>query len=223
MPAMIPTKQIFAVSLDSPKKHRAAATLFEDTRLVITHCVSITGAPDVWRDKLKLEIEEKAQQGFAVIVEDRSGRFSPWASSFCFEDVEDERTMLQHSLDWWFSLENSGNLILDRAVQRFAIRAGEEGGLIDIKHDDKGRLVYHPNWMAFTGGHKAMLLCVAAAMLENPLSERWIAAMLDALPPIPPAPPSLLSSWTAITRGVDTAAARRIERHIQDRQDRLRR
>lgn len=217
------TKQIFAVSLDSPQKHRAAATLFDDARLVITHCVPITGAPDVWRDKLKLEIAEKAQQGFAVIVEDRSGRFSPWASSFCFEDVEDERTMLQHSLDWWFSLENSGNLILDRAVQRFAIRAGEEGGLIDIKHDDKGRLVYHPNWMAFTGGHKAMLLCVAAAMLENPLSERWIAAMLDALPPMPPAPPSLLSSWAAITRGVDTAAARRIEQHIQDRQSRLQR
>jgi len=219
----VKTKQIFAVSLDSPQKHRAAATLFDDTRLVITHCVPITGAPDIWRDKLKLEIAEKAQQGFAVIVEDRSGRFSPWASPFCFEDVEDERTMLQQALDWWFSLENSGNLILDPAVRRFAIRAGEEGGLIDIKHDDKGRVIYHPNWVAFGGGHKAMLLCVAAAMLENPLSERWIAAMLGALPSVTPVPPSPLSSWTAITRGVDTAAAKRIEQKYHDRQDRLRR
>lgn len=223
MPATLPTKRIFAVSLDSPSKHRAAATLFDDTRLVITHCFPLTGAPEAWRASLQQEIADKAAAGFAVVVEDRSGRFSPWASPFCFEDVEDERTMLQQSLDWYFSLENSGNLILDPAVQRFAIRAGEEGGLIDIKHDDKGRVIYHPNWTMFNGGHKALLLCVAAAMLENPLSERWVTAMLGALPSMPAAPRSPLSIWTAITRGVDAAEARRIEQDVQDRQTRSQR
>lgn len=65
-----------------PSKHRAAATLFDDTRLVITHCVPLTGAPETWRASLQQEIADKAAAGFAVVVEDRSGRFSPWASPF---------------------------------------------------------------------------------------------------------------------------------------------
>lgn len=200
---MKPIKNIFAASLDSEKKHRAAATLFEGGRLTITHCVPISGQPSQWREELRNEMDEKARKGFAIIVEDRSGRFSPWGSPFCFDDVEEERTMLQHSLDWWFSLINSGSLILDNSVKRFAITAGEEGGLIDIRHDDKGRVIYHPNWVAFNGGHKALLLCVAAAMLENPLSERWIETMIAGLAPAPTAPRSPLGSWEAITTGWD--------------------
>lgn len=202
-------KQIFAVSLDSPRKHRAAATLFDNTQLVITHCLSIDGPPSAWRDVLRTEIEEKAKAGYAVIIEDRTGRFSPYASAFSFEDVEQDRTMLQHSLDWWFSLENSGNLVLDDSVRRFSIRAGEEGGMIDIKHDDKGRVIYHPNWTQFNGGHKAMLLCVAAAMLENPASERWLKAMFACLPQSPNSPLSIHERWGASLDGLQAGKEKR--------------
>lgn len=200
-------KKIFTLSLDSENRHVASAILFEGNRLAITHCVPVAGPPSQWRDKMLADMEAKAAAGFAIAVEDRSGTFSPHAASVCFDDVEDGRTLLQQSLDWWFSLKNSGNLLLDTSVTRYDMKAGEEGSLIDIKHDEKGRIVYHPNWMQFHGGHKAMLLCVAAAMLEEPLSWRWIDTMLAGVSKQLPAPKSPLSSWQAITRQRDTDRA----------------
>ena len=203
-------KKIFTLSLDSEKRHQATAILFAGNRLAITHCLPVTGAPSIWRDKMLADIKSKAAAGFAIAVEDRSGEFSPYATSVCFDDMEDGRTLLQRSFDWWFSLKNSGNLILDKSVEQFDMRAGGEGSLIDIKHDDKGRIVYFPNWMSFHGGHKAMLLCVAAAMLEEPLSGRWIDAMLGALAQENPAPESPFSSWQAITLQRDADRAREL-------------
>ena len=205
------TKQIFVATLDSPQKHKAAATFFDDTRLVITHCMPITGPVDVWREKLREEVKDKAQKGFAVAVEDRTGKFSPYANSFSFDEVEDGLTMLQHAFNWWFSLQNSGNLILDEHVERFAIRAGTEGSMVDVKHDDKGRTIYHPNWMEFNGGHKALLLCVVAAMMEDPLSERWLDAMVGGLHGEDTKKEDPLRSWRAITTGYDMALARQAE------------
>ena len=203
-------KQIFTLSLDSENRHMASAILFDGNRLAITHCVPVAGPPSQWRGKMLADMETKAAAGFAIAVEDRSGTFSPHAASVCFDDVEDGRTLLQQSLDWWFSLKNSGNLLLDTSVTRYDMKAGEEGSLIDIKHDEKGRIVYHPNWMQFHGGHKAMLLCVAAAMLEEPLSGRWIDTMLAAVSKQRPAPKSPLSSWQAITKQRDIDRAQEL-------------
>ena len=203
-------KKIFTMSLDSENRHVASAILFEGNRLAITHCVPVAGPPSPWREKMLADMETKAAAGFAIAVEDRSGTFSPHAASVCFDDVEDGRTLFQQSLDWWFSLKNSGNLLLDTSVTRYDMKAGEEGSLIDIKHDEKGRIVYHPNWMQFHGGHKAMLLCVAAAMLEEPLSGRWIDTMLAAVSKQRPAPKSPLSSWQAITKQRDIDRAQEL-------------
>lgn len=125
--------------------------------------------------------------------------------------MDDGRTLLQNSFDWWFSLDNSGNLLLDASVMRFSMKVGGEGALIDIKHDEKGRIVYSPNWIQFQGGHKAMLLCVAAAMLEEPLSDRWIGAMLAAVSRQGPVQPSPMSSFHAITMRRDIDRARTVE------------
>lgn len=203
-------KKIFTLSLDSENRHMASAILFEGNRLAITHCVPVAGPPSQWREKMLVDIETKAAAGFAIAVEDRSGAFSPHATSVCFDDVEDGRTLLQQSFDWWFSLKNSGNLLLDTSVTRYDMKAGEEGSLIDIRHDEKGRIVYHPNWMQFHGGHKAMLLCVAAAMLEEPLSARWIDAMLAGVSKQHPTPPSPFASWQAITMQRDADRAKEL-------------
>lgn len=206
----IEKKKIFTLSLDSENRHMASAILFEGNRLAITHCVPISGPPSKWREKMLADIESKAVAGFAIAVEDRSGEFSPHATSVCFDDVEEGRTLLQQSFDWWFSLKNSGNLILDKSVLRYDMRTGGEGALIDIKHDEKGRIVYYPNWMSFHGGHKAMLLCVAAAMLEEPLSGRWIETMLAGVSKRNPAPKSPFSSWQAVTSMRDADRAREL-------------
>lgn len=204
------TKSIFAVSLDSANRHRAAATLMDGTRLFITHCVPIAGRFEVWRDSLRAEIEEKAANGFAVIIEDRSGRFSPYASCLDFADVEDGATMLQHALAWWFSLEHSGNLILDPAVTRFAMRSGE-GGNIEIKSGDRGSFLYQPDWNQFHGGHKALLLCVIAAMMEDPFSDRHFQAMIAAFPKMNPEPKSILERWSAAFQEMAAATSARHE------------
>ncbi len=125
-------KQIFTLSLDSENRHMASAILFEGNRLAITHCLPVQGAPSKWRDKMLADIDSKAAAGFAIAVEDRSGEFSPHATSVCFDDVEDGRTLLQRSFDWWFSLKNSGNLILDTSVERYDMRAG--GGRRPYRH-----------------------------------------------------------------------------------------
>lgn len=208
-------KNIFAVSLDSPKKHRAAAILFDNNRLYLTHCLPISGK-GAWREELKEEIAEKAASGFVVILEDRSGIFSPHANSFCFDDVYDGRTMLQHAFDWWFSMQNSGNLVLAEDLSRFSMTQ-TENSIVDLKYDDKGRVLYAPQWDKFHGAHKALLLCVVAATME-PLSEHWFEAMLAALPSLPEEEWNPLERWGKSMKNWEDQEQAKIEQMRAERQ-----
>lgn len=212
-----PVKQIFAVSLDSPNKHRAAAMLFEDNRLFISHCLPISTRGNEWRDNLREEISQKASEGFVIIIEDRSGIFSPHAHSFCFDDVHEGRTMLQHAFDWWFSLQNSGNLKLDEDLKRYAINANSENALIELKTDDKGRVLYAPDWKSFTGGHKALLLCVVAAMME-PLSQHWFDAFMEAMPELPKEEWNITERWGKAMKNWENEEQLKLEHKREDRQ-----
>jgi len=212
-------ENIFAVSLDSYPKHRAAAILYANGRLFISHCVPIA-AKGGWREKLKQEIAEKVNDGFVVILEDRSGVFSPHANAFCFEDLHEGRTMLQHAFDWWFSLKNSGNLVLDDSVRRFDMNPRVDGAFIDMKNDDKGRVMYVPAWDNFTGAHKALLLCVLAAKME-PLSEHWFDAFMGAMPPLPKEEWNLLERWGKSMKNWENEEQVKIERMRAERQFRI--
>lgn len=207
------TKSIFAVSLDSEQKHRATAILFDGARLVITHCMPITGSPEVWRPRLKEEIAEKAAHGFAVIVEDRADQYTPSGNPFSFEDVEDGRTFLQLTLEWWFSLKNSGNLVLDESVTRYDMRAEVENALINISTDEMGRIRYVPDWKRFHGGHKALLLCVAAAMMEDPYSDHYVEAMRGGFPSPPAGQKGIIERLCAVFQARDTARQEELEFH----------
>lgn len=210
-------KQIFAVSLESERKYRAAA-LFADGRLAITHCREITGTPGMWRPSVLQEVQEKAEKGFVVLVEDRVGNFSPHATAFNFDNLEDDgRTTFQHCVDLYFSLWNMGNLILDPTVKAHALKFGGETGMLDPQHDEKGRVVYKVDWPNFGGGRRALLMCVAGAMLEEPLSDRWMSAMLAAgRHPLREAD-SPLSSFLAVTYGAAENEIRRQHAAMEQR------
>ena len=97
-------------------------------------------------------------------------------------------------------------------MERYAIRLSGELGLIDAGTDERGRLVYRVDWRKFNSGHKALLMCVAGAVMEEPLSERWLRVMArcsarkrndDAL--------AVMRTINAITCGDDRTRAMRYE------------
>lgn len=181
-------KPIFAVALETEPRAQAAA-VFDGTRLMVTHVREFRGAPQVWRDSLLENLRTKSAEGAVVMVEDRTGIFAPYATSFCFDDiVENGRTMLQLCLDRYIALDSLGYLMLDDSVIKYRITVGKDFGIADVDRDDKGRVLYNVDWAKFGGGRKALLMCVAGAMLEYPYSDRWLRTMCAAWGP-PPLPP----------------------------------
>lgn len=212
----MPNKLIFSVSLESVRKYKACAFFDAEGRLTVTHCLPIKGTPSEWRSPLLAEIEEKAGKGFAILVEDRTNNFSHHAISFNFDEVGEEgRTMLQHCLDWYFSMDSVGNLILDKSVEPHAIRGGGEMAMVNFSHDEKGRLVYYVDWNKLAGGHKALLMCVAGAVMELPLSGRWMKDFTAAFQAVQPSPVSPLSSFFSITTGYDAFRQRAFEESVR--------
>lgn len=183
-------KKILSIALESERKFRAHA-LYTDGVLVVTHCLPISGPP-----------------------EDRTHNFSPHAVSFNFDEIMDDgRTMLQHCLDWYYSLDAVGNLMLDRGVETHAIRKGDMA-MVNFRHDERGRLVYDVDWNRMTGGHKAILMCVAGAVMELPFSDRWLNEFAKASQSNRPSPQSPLDSFFAITTGYDEFRQRDFERSV---------
>ena len=147
-------------------------------------------------------------------MEDRTHNFSPHAVSFNFDEIMDDgRTMLQHCLDWYYSLDAVGNLMLDRGVETHAIRKGDMA-MVNFRHDERGRLVYDVDWNRMTGGHKAILMCVAGAVMELPFSDRWLNEFAKASQSNRPSPQSPLDSFFAITTGYDEFRQRDFERSV---------
>ena len=203
-------KKIYVVSLESIKRCHTTA-VFDNDQLIITHSMDLKGSPSVWKNKLLADLEEKNKAGFVCLVEDRTRSFSSHSTSFSFDNIEaDGRTALQHCFDWYFSMEARGSIILDPSLERLRIKAGDEGGLVDIKQDDKGRIIYHANWSVLHGGHKAILMCVYAAVMENPLSDRWVNELLDRMQSTPLVNNSI-TSFASITKGVTRSNVARIE------------
>lgn len=206
-----------AVSLESNKRYKANA-LYEGGRLYLTHCTPIVGGVAVWRDAVMTEIKDKFSKGFAVLVEDRTGSFCAdnGASQFAFDEIEDGRTMLYQCLDWYFALYDMGNIVADAEAERFLFRSGGEGSMVDRQQDDKGRTTYNINWSAFTGAHKAVLMCVAGAVLENPWSERWLAEMYGPKVETGGAGFDPRKTIEAITRGHDKTRVSEFEAKVRE-------
>lgn len=205
-------KRILAIALEGTSKVQAMA-VWDGQHLIVVELRDIKGNPEDWIEVMERDIEAKVQRGWVVMVEDRTASFSSLATSFNFDaPAEDGRTNLQRALDWYFALESRGGIILGEGMERYAIRLSGELGLIDAGTDEKGRLVYRVDWRKFNSGHKALLMCVAGAVMEEPLSERWLRVMArcsarkrndDAL--------AVMRTINAITRGHDRTRAMRYE------------
>lgn len=202
-------KKILTIALEGERKVQAMA-LYEDSRLMVLEMNDITGDPDVWLETMRRDVAQKTQGGWVVMVEDRTNSFPGEATSFNFDAMcEDGRTNLQCCLDWYFDMQARGQIILEQNMERFKIYLNSQ--LIDAKHDDKGRIVYNVNWKEFTGGHKALLMCVAGAAMENPLSERWLRVMTGARSKTKGQNENPMRAFITALHTSDASAQRRIE------------
>lgn len=193
--------QIMAVSLESSKRYMAFA-LYDGERVAITHCKPLVGKPSKWGAELREKVKQASEEGWSVLVEDRTGVFATGdASIFSFEDVVEGRSMLFHSLDWYFSMQDLGQIIVDKSVEGFMVRSGGEGQKIERRQDDRGRTIYAVDWTSLHGAFKAILMCVSGAMMQ-PLSDRFLAEMYGNFLEAEDERPAYERSWDAITKGV---------------------
>lgn len=166
--------KIMTISLMGNQKSKAYA-VFNGEQLVITRVDMIAGPFGIWRKPIVDEIIDKKSKGYVVLVEEKTDLIAHHATQYLLEDIEG-KSNLYDALDWYFALQDIGNLITDDDAKRFLIRAGGEGQKVEKKQDEKGQPFYSIDWSSFSGGHRAVLLCVVAAMTE-PLSDRFIKAM----------------------------------------------
>jgi len=205
--------KILTVSLVGGQKSKAYA-VFNGEQLVITAVLPIQGMFNTWRKPLVDEIINKKSKGYVVIVEEKTDLVSQHATQYLLEDIEG-RSNLYDALDWYFALQDMGNLIVDEEAKRFVIRSGSEGQRIEKKQDDKGRPYYDIDWTSFHGGHRAVLLCVVASMTE-PLSDRYIEAMFGE--PLPdPEDDNPVRRWTKLLAVRDLEKGKKLEEERERR------
>lgn len=170
--------KIFAASLIGSKKFKAVGVFSQEKGLIIASISPVTGAFGTWRQPLVDEVKKWADNGAIVLVEENGEAISQHGTKYLLEDMDDDsgKTNLAVALDAYFQLQDSDYLIIPPDYQRHALQAGGEGSWIEKKNDDKGRPFYNIDWQRFTGAHRAILLCVVAAMFE-PLSGRFLDAM----------------------------------------------
>ncbi|MFQ8889172.1 MAG: hypothetical protein ACLR7Z_13270 [Bilophila wadsworthia] len=177
--------------------------------LVVTHRLPISDLQ--WNGKTSpRDIEEKTEKGFAVIVKDRTHNFSPHAVSFNFDEIADDgRTMLQHCLDWYYSLDAVGNLMLDRGVETHAIRKGDMA-MVNFRHERGGSSVMGSE----LDDRRTTSSSRASQLMELPFSDRWLNEFAKASQSNRPSPQSPLDSFFAITTGYDEFRQRDFERPV---------
>lgn len=179
-----PRKRILAISLEGGRRAQALAA-WDGERLIVTDIREISGNPDEWLPVMLADIEAKVERGWVVMVEDRTGSFPSKATAYNFDALgPDGRTHLQSVLDWYFALDGRGALIIDPAFGRYALRLGGENDIVVRKTDEKGRILYDARWENVSAGHKALLMCVAGAVMEEPLSERWMRVFAGSAKPV---------------------------------------
>lgn len=179
------SKKILAVSLEGGGRAQATAAWDEgNATLVIIEIRNLAGDPHTWWNEMLRDIENKLQRDWVVLVEDRTASFPGNVINWNFDAVgSNGRTNLQSSLDWYFALDGRGAIVLPDEARHHALRMGGDNDILVCKQDEKGRLVYDIQWARFTPGHKAMLMCVAGAVMEKPLSERWMRVFLGTVKP----------------------------------------
>lgn len=202
MPEQQPALRILAVSIVSRQKYKAYA-VYDGENLIVTQVDPIPSNDVAWKANLIAEVKDRAEKGFVVLVEERTEHIAKYGTQYLLDNVYDGRTNFCDAMDWYFSLQATGNLLFHKSCEQYRISSGGEGQKVEQKTDDKGRVIYHVDWNSFHSGYRAILLCVVAAMTE-PMSGRYLNELFGphieeekALDP--------LRTFRAITEGVDRA------------------
>ena len=206
--------KIFAVSLTHKQKFKAFA-VYNGEQLVIQAVQPITGLFKSWKKPIIDEIKERKAKNFTVLVEEKTDYIARYATSFLFDQKDEWENRINYYvvLDWYFALENSGNLIFPRDGKKYQIREQN----IDRQQDDQGRTKYNINWEVFTGGHRAVLLCVAAAMMQ-PLTGNYLETMYNQLLESDVSSEfNPVRAWETITFGADKEKAVKINEAMAER------
>lgn len=175
-------KRILVICFEGGRPAQASA-IYDGNNLYIMEINEISGDPYTWMQTMIEDTEKKSRAGWVVMVEDRTASFPPPATPWNFDAVlEDGRTKMQTAFDWYFTLLGRGSIIFEPTLKKYQLKMGGENDLVYAKNDDKGRLVYCVNWAEFKSGHRALLMCVAGAVMEEPLSDRWMNEFVGYLP-----------------------------------------
>jgi hypothetical protein len=202
MVTMSEQKKIFAVSLNDKRRFKAYAA-YDGEVLVIGDLVEIGGKYRMWKGPLIAEILDRKGKGFVPLIEERTDNISRHGIQFDFEEMDsmEGRIHLYLALDYYFAMDSMGTVIIPKESAQFKITRN----MVDIKQDEQGRTKYNVNWERLNGGHRAILLCVMAAMFDE-MSGQYIDIMYREIMKTP-ASESPMRSFQAITRDVDKARA----------------
>lgn len=204
-----PIKKIFCISLGQKRKYKGYA-VYNGEQLIFQVISQIRGLFRDWKTDLIEEIEERKKKGFIVLVEERTDHISQHATQFSFEDLDPEEGRINYyvALDWYFAMENMGNLILPAESQNHAIRENK----VDREQDEKGRTKYNIDWDRFSGAQRVILLCVMAAEGMNPVSSVYLDEFFNGLDDetLPDNDP--YKSFKAITVGYDIERGKKLDR-----------
>jgi hypothetical protein len=192
-------KKIFAISLMGRERSKAYA-VDNGEQLIIQKIVPIKGLYAQWKDALIEEIEERKQNDFICLVEEKTEHIAQHGSQINLEDIDINENRINYyiALDWYFAMANMGNIIMPPDGQQFTITPQK----VDPKRDEQGRTKYDVNWDQFSSGHRCVLLCVLAAAQE-PVSGRYMKELYGPEPVYELWDP--LRSFKAVTIGVDRA------------------
>lgn len=205
-------KKILAASFEGKRPAQVIAA-WTGEALMILEAHECAMDPRIWLENLLEDIARK--KGWEIFVEDRTRSFPAPATSYDFNAPgPDGRPNIQHCLDWYFALKRRGALIFDDSAKRYEMREGGAADLIAAGSDELGRLKYDVRWTDFTATHRSILLAVAAACLEEPLTERWVAEFRGLIPEVkkPPIWPvfRVMNDWN---RQRQTEFEARVEAH----------
>lgn len=193
-------KQILAIAFEGSRPAQGSA-LYDGQSLYVRSLDEINEDRYVFAEAIKQVIEDKTAEGWVVMVEDRTFSFPGNAASWDFDAIGvDGKTNLSACLHWYFTLQGRGQLAFEDAAKRYELRLGGAADWIFKKNDERGRTVYSVEWTQFSGAHRALLMCVAGAVMEEPLSRRWMKEYLGKKrelkgPPIWPVFKAMRKMW----------------------------
>ena len=173
------SKRILAISMGYGAAAEAGA-VWENGILLFTHIKRVAEDPEFWIPELLEDIQKKLASGdWVVLVDDKTSSFSGDVIAYDFDALGAfGRTNMQNALDWYVALQTRRAVEFDEAARHFELRIDSANGIVSTTNDEKGRLLYKIDFSQFTPGHRAMLMCVAGATMEEPLSERWMKKFL---------------------------------------------